>query len=141
MDYWRGEIAIFREFKNDIRDFLKEGKIGEVKKLIPIFKIYKKGFLRLIEQEDKKDLKIKEEDYKKIQNTGLKENWDSEKKLPAQPLAQGLLTQDQYDIAHLLNGFRTAEDISSEMNLPIEEVYTIFKTIDDLGLLEYIELI
>ena len=67
--------------------------------------------------------------------------WNTEKKLPLQPLAQGLLSQDQYDIAHLLNGFRTAEEISSKIKLPIEEVYVILKGIDDLGLLAYIELI
>jgi hypothetical protein len=138
LDYWRGEILMFKDFRNDIKEVLREGKIGEVKKIIPLFKVYKKNFLKLIEQ---KDLNIKEAAYKKSLNIEGNKEWDTEKKLPKQPLSQGLLSEHQYKIAHLLNGFRTAEEIASEMKLPIEEVYVILKSIDDLGLLEYIELI
>jgi len=141
LDYWKGEIIMFKDFKNDIRKSLKEGKIGEVKKIIPLFKVYKKNFLKLIEQEGNKDLKIKEAVYKKIMSIEGNKEWDTKKKLPKQPLAQGLLSEHQYSVAHLLNGFRTAEELASEMKLTIEEIYVLLKTIDDLGLLEYIELI
>ena len=141
MDYWGGQISIFHDFKDVMRDVLKNGQIGEVRNYIPIFKIYIKSFFKLLGKENKKDLKIKKEVYKKGLKIEDKTSWITEKKLPKQTLAQGLLDEHQYNIAHLVDGFRTADEIAAEMNLPVEEIYKVLKTIDDLGLLEYIELI
>ena len=141
MDYWGGQISPFQDFKEVMRRVLKDGQIGEVKKSIPIFKIYIKSFLKILGQASKKDLKIKEGDYNKALKIEDKSAWITDKKLPTQTLAQGLLNEHQYNIAHLVDGFKTADDIATETKLPIEDIYKVLKTIDDLGLLEYIELI
>ncbi len=141
LESWTGETAIFRDFRMVIRDIFENGQIGEVKAYIPIFKIYKKPFLKLLGQEDQKNLEIKEEDYKK----GLEFEKEflryTETRLLKQPVAQGFLNSFQYKIAHLIDGFHTVDQIADEMQLPVEEIYKVIKKIDDLGLLEYIELI
>lgn len=141
LDYWSGEILMFKDFTTIIREVLKDGQIGVVKIRIPIFKIYKKSFLKLFGQEEKKKIEIKEEDFRKVLEIGEKSLRNTEKMLPTQPIAQGFLNQRQYKIAHLLDGFHTAEEIAAEIKLPVEEIYKVIKIIDDLGLLAYIELI
>ena len=61
LDYWDGQLLKFREFKAVIRENLKNGLIAVVKKSIPIFKIYKKSFLKYLGQEKKKTLEIEDE--------------------------------------------------------------------------------
>jgi len=140
MDYWDGQLLKFREFKDVIRENLKNGLIGVVKKSIPIFKIYKKYFLKYIGQEKEKTLEIDEEKYKKALET--KENFlrNFDKEFPKQPIAQGYLNLNHYKLAHLLDGFHTIEDIANEKKLSIEEVYKNLKTLDDLDLLAYIKI-
>ncbi|MFX1393436.1 MAG: hypothetical protein ACFFAH_07665 [Promethearchaeota archaeon] len=141
LDYWSGEILMFKDFRKSIRNILKNGKIGERKKRIPLFKIYKKSFLKLLNQEEEKKIEIKEGDYRKFLESKGKSSLNTEKRLPKQPIAQGFLNPHQYKIAHLVDGFHTAEEIAAEMKLAVEEVFKVIKLIDDLGLLEYIELI
>jgi len=141
LDYWNGEIQKFSKFKEVIRKVLINGKIGEVKKNILILKSYKKSYLKLLGQEEKKNLEVKEEDYKKALEIKGKDPWDDEKKLPTPPIAQGYLDPHQYKIAHLFTGFKSPEDIATEMKLPVEEIYKVLKELDDLGLLEYIEIV
>ncbi len=140
LDYWDGQLLKFREFKADIRENLKNGLIGVVKKSIPIFKIYKKFFLKYLGIEKKKTLELEEEKYIKALET--KENFLSniDKEFPKQPIAQGYINLNHYKIAHLLDGFHTIEDIAVEKELSIEELYKNLKTLDDLGLLAYIKI-
>lgn len=141
LEYWNGELATFRDFRKVIREELEDGQIGEVKKYIPIFKIYKKQFLKRIEQENKKSLEIKEADYKVALEIEEKSPIDYDKTFPKQPIAQGFFKPYQYKIAHFLNGFHTPEDIADKLKVPVEDIYKTLKKIDDLGLLAYIELV
>ncbi|MFX1274493.1 MAG: hypothetical protein ACFFBP_01120 [Promethearchaeota archaeon] len=138
---WDGRLIKFKDFNMVIRDLLKDGQIGVVKNNIPIFKIYKKSFLKLFGLKNLKKIQLKEEIYKKVKDNDGKKSWNKDIRLPEQSISQGLLTQLQYKIAHLFNGFNTSEDIAHKMNLPIEEIYKILKKIDELGLISYIELI
>ena len=141
IDYWKGQITPFLDFREVMRKFLKNGQIGEVKKSIPIFKVYIKPFFKFLEQGDKKNLQIKEADYRKSFEIEGESPLSSERRLPKQPIAQGLLKPYQYKIAHMFDGFQTIEDIAAKLKIPVEDVYKVLKIIDDLGLLEYIELI
>ena len=140
LDYWDGQLLKFREFKAIIRENLKNGLIGVVKKSIPIFKIYKKFFLKYLGQEKEKTLEIDEEKYKKALET--KENFlcNIEKEFPKQPIAQGYLNINHYKIAHLLDGFHTIEDIATEKKLSIEELYKNIRRLNEMGLLDFIRI-
>ncbi len=141
LDNWTGNIQMFREFSKKINDELKQGRIGVVNIRIPLLKIFKKSFLRTFKQYLIRDLNIYQDEYKQILNREEKPNWLMDKSLPKQTVAQGFLSSEQYQIAHLIDGFHTIEEISTAVNKPIEEIYKILKILDDLGLLTYIEII
>ena len=140
LDSWTGNIQMFLEFGKDINDTLNQGRIGVVNIRVPILKIFKKPFLKSFNELFITDLDIYQDNYKKIKDTEEKPEWLKEKVLPKQTVAQGFLSSKQYEVAHLINGFSTAEEISSKVNLPVEEIYKILKILDDLGLLTYVEI-
>ena len=139
--HWDGRLLKFKDFKKIIREILKVGQIGIVKKQLPLFKVYKKSFLKLFGLKNLKNIRLKEDVYKNVKNEEQKEGWDKSIRLPEQAIAQGYLTPLQYELAHLFNGFHTVEDIANKTNQSIEEIYKTLKTIDQLGLLAYIEFI
>ena len=139
--HWDGRLLKFKDFKKVIREILEEGQIGIVKKQLPLFKVYKKSFLKLFGLKNLKHIRLKEDVYKSVENEEQEKGWDKEIRLPEQAIAQGYLTPLQYELAHLFNGFHTIEEVANKMSLSIEEVYKTLKRIDQLGLLAYIEFI
>jgi len=139
--HWDGRLFKFKDFKKVIRKFLKDGQIGIVKTQIPLFKVYIKPFLELFGLKDSKNIILKEDDYNKIKTEEAKKGWDKGMRFPEQSIAQGFLTPLQYKLAHFFNGFHTIEDVAYKMNLSIEEVYKILKSIDQLKLITFIEFI
>ena len=80
---------------------------------------------------------LSEEDLRQAEDK--KPEWTS-KRLPKQVITQGFLTNKQYDIAHIADGFHTISEIAEEAGTPMAEVQTIIDSLDQLGLLKFIEI-
>jgi len=137
IESWSGDVRIFKDFDKIIDTILKVGKIAEVKLKIPILKIYKKDFLKSRAKIAKKGMVLSEEDLRRAEDK--KPEWTS-KRLPKQVITQGFLTNKQYDIAHIADGFHTIAEIAEETGTPEVEVQTIIDSLDQLGLLKFIEI-
>ena len=68
-----------------------------------------------------------------------KPEW-TRKRLPKQVVSQGFLNTQQYEIAHLADGFHTVADIAEEVGVPVGDVQVIIDSLDSLGLLQFIEI-
>ena len=80
---------------------------------------------------------LSEDDLRQAEDK--KPEWTS-KRLPKQVITQGFLTNKQYDIAHIADGFHTIAEIAEEAGTPEAEVQTIIESLDQLGLLKFIEI-
>lgn len=137
IEAWSGDVRIFKDFNQVIDDVLENGKIAEIQLKIPILKIYKKDFLNSQAKIAKKGLVLSEEDLRKSEDK--KPEW-TKKRLPKQVITQGFLDRKQYEIAHLADGFHTIAEIAEEAGTPQSEVQTIIDSLDQLGLLKFIEI-
>ena len=134
---WKGDVRLFKGFIGTIDEILQNGKIAEIKLKIPILKIYKKDFLKSQAKIAKKGLLLSEEDLRKVSDQ--KPEW-TKKRLPKQVVSQGFLNTQQYEIAHLADGFHTVADIAEEVGVPVGDVQVIIDSLDSLGLLKFIEI-
>lgn len=138
LEGWRGEITIFKDFKKEAQDILKDGKHGEIILRVPILKIYKKQFLAVNATISKKNMVWKREEYRNA--TKIKDvPWIMNKKLPSQVVAQGYLSDNTYKIAHLADGIHSLEEIADQSGISGEDATRMIQTLDDLGLIDYIE--
>jgi hypothetical protein len=137
LEGWSGDVRIFRDFDQVIDEILLNGKIAEIELKLPILKIFKKDFLRSQKQIVKKGLVLSEEDLREVKD--VKPDW-TEKRLPKQIITQGFLDKKQYKIAHLADGFHTIAEIAEESGRPELEIQRIVGSLDDLGLLSFIEI-
>ncbi|MHA1273873.1 MAG: helix-turn-helix transcriptional regulator [Promethearchaeota archaeon] len=137
LDSWSGDVRIFRGFEKVIDEILENGKVAEFPLKIPILKIFKKDFIKSQSKLAKKGLVISEDDLRKV--TDKKPEW-TKKRLPKQVITQGFLTEREYEIAHLADGFHTVEEIAEEAGIPEAEVQKIIDNLDKLGLLKFIEI-
>ncbi|TFF99887.1 MAG: hypothetical protein EU540_06050 [Promethearchaeota archaeon] len=134
---WSGDVRIFKDFGDVVDKTLEKGRIAEIQLKIPILKIYKKDFLKSQAKIAKKGLILSEDDLRKAEDK--KPEW-TEKRLPKQVITQGFLDKKQYEIAHLADGFHTIAEIAEEAGTPQSEVQTIINSLDQLGLLKFIEI-
>ncbi|MFW9897761.1 MAG: hypothetical protein ACFFDO_00675 [Candidatus Thorarchaeota archaeon] len=134
---WSGDVRIFKDFNPVIDGVLENGKVAEIQLKIPILKIYKKDFLKSQAIIAKKGLVLSEEDLRKCEDK--KPEW-TKKRLPKQVITQGFLDKKQYEIAHIADGFHTIAEIAEEAGTPQSEVQTIIDSLDQLGLLKFIEI-
>lgn len=137
LDSWSGDVRIFKGFEKVIDEILENGKVAEFPLKIPILKIFKKDFIKSQSKLAKKGLVISEDDLRKV--TDKKPEW-TKKRLPKQVITQGFLSERDYEIAHLADGFHTVEDIAEEAGIPEAEVQKIIDNLDKLGLLKFIEI-
>lgn len=137
LENWAGDVRIFKGFEKEIDEILENGRISEFPLKIPILKIFKKDFIKSQAKLAKKGLVLSEDDLRKV--TDKKPDW-TKKRLPKQVITQGFLTEKQYEIAHFADGFHTIEEIAEEAGIPEAEVQKIIDSLDDLGLLKFIEI-
>ncbi|MFX0038956.1 MAG: hypothetical protein ACFFCY_15615 [Promethearchaeota archaeon] len=137
LESWSGDVRIFRDFDNIIDEILQNGRLAEIQLKLPILKIFKKDFQKSQKQIEKKGLVLSEEDLRQVRDQ--KPEWTS-KRLPKQVITQGFLDKKQYKIAHLADGFHTISEIAEESGRPESEIQRIIKSLDDLGLLSFIEI-
>ncbi|MFX1315625.1 MAG: hypothetical protein ACFE9T_07150 [Promethearchaeota archaeon] len=137
LDDWSGDIRIFRDFESVIDEILLNGRIAEIQLKIPILKIFEKDFRKSQKQIAKKGLVISEEDLR--ETSDKKPEWAS-KRLPKQIITQGFLDKKEFKIAHLADGFHTLSEIAEESGRPESEIQRIMDSLDNLGLLSFIEI-
>lgn len=137
LENWSGDVRIFRDFEQIIDDVLKRGRLAEIQLRLPILKIFKKDFQKSQKQIAKKGLILSEEDLREVRDA--KPEWTS-KRLPKQIITQGFLDKKEYKIAHLADGFHTISEIAEESGRPEGEIQRIIGSLDDLGLLSFIEI-
>ena len=134
---WSGDVRIFREFEPIIDGILQYGKVAEIKLTIPILKIFKKDFLKSQKRIAKKGLVLSEEDLREVKD--VKPEWTA-KRLPKQVIAQGVLDAEEFEIAHLADGFHTIPEIAEESGRPESEIQKIINNLDKLELLSFVEI-
>ncbi len=137
LEGWSGDVRIFRDFEGVIDEILKVGKVAEIQLKIPILKIFKKDFMKSQKQIAKKGLMLSEEDLREVKD--VKPEWAA-KRLPKQVIAQGVLNDEEFDIAHLADGFHTLSDIAEESGHPVPEIQKIMNNLDKLELLSFVEI-
>ncbi|UCD00440.1 MAG: hypothetical protein JSV23_05980 [Promethearchaeota archaeon] len=137
LEGWSGDIRIFREFEPVIDDILKTGRVAEIQLKLPILLIFKKDFLKSQKRIAKKGLVLSEEDLREVKD--VRPEWTA-KRLPKQVITQGFLDKKEYKIAHLADGFHTISEIAEESGRPEAEIQRIMGSLDDLGLLSFIEI-
>ncbi len=137
LESWSGDVRIFRNFEAVIDEVLQKGKIAEIQLKIPILKIFKKDFVKSQKQIAKKGLVISEEDLREVKD--VKPEWTA-KRLPKQVITQGFLNEKEFEIAHLADGFHTTAEIAEETGRPEAEIHRIIASLDDLGLLSFIQI-
>ncbi|MFX1378487.1 MAG: hypothetical protein ACFFA4_05290 [Promethearchaeota archaeon] len=137
LENWSGDVRIFRDFDQVIDGILENGKLAEIELKLPILKIFKKDFQKSQKQIAKRGLVLSEEDLRKVRDQ--KPEW-TEKRLPKQVITQGFLDKKEYKIAHLADGFHTISEIAEEGGRPESEIQKIIKSLDDLGLLSFIDI-
>ena len=133
---WNTNINIFLDFKETIDKILKNGTIAEITIRIPLLKVFRRQFKRTFNLLSKKDLIVSENDL--MTNREKNFEWLS-KRLPKQVITQGFLNAKEYEIAHMMNGFRTVEQIAEELGMPAREVQKILYHLNSLGLLKFID--
>ncbi|MFW9874733.1 MAG: hypothetical protein ACFFG0_16620 [Candidatus Thorarchaeota archaeon] len=137
LEGWSGDVRIFRDFEKVIDKILKSGKVAEIQLKIPILKIFKKDFLKSQKHIAKKGLMLSEEDLLEVKD--VKPDWTA-KRLPKQVIAQGVLVEEEFNIAHLADGFHTISDIAEESGRPEAEIQKIMNNLDKLELLSFVEI-
>jgi hypothetical protein len=137
LESWSGDVRIFRDFDQVIDEILKNGKLAEIQLKLPILKMFKKDFQKSQKQIAKRGLMLSEQDLRQVRDQ--KPDWTA-KRLPKQVITQGFLDKEEYKIAHLADGFHTISEIAEEGGRPESEVQKIIKSLDDLGLLSFIDI-
>lgn len=137
LEGWSGDVRIFRDFEQVIDDILQIGKVAEIQLKIPILKIFEKDFRKSQKRIEKKGLILSEEDLREVKD--VKPEWTA-KRLPKQVIAQGVLDEKEFDIAHLADGFHTIADIAEESGRPEADIQKIMNNLDKLELLSFVEI-
>ncbi len=137
LESWSGDVRIFRDFDQVIDEILRSGRLAEIELKLPILKIFKKDFQKTQKQIAKKGLVLSKEDLREVKD--VKPGWVS-KRLPKQIITQGFLDKKEFKIAHLADGFHTISEIAEESGRPESEIQRIIGSLDDLGLLSFIEI-
>ncbi|MFX1364648.1 MAG: hypothetical protein ACFFCE_12740 [Promethearchaeota archaeon] len=137
LDEWSGDVRIFRDFDSIIDEVLDNGKLAEIQLKLPILKIYKKDFQKSQKIIAKKGLMLSEEDLRVVRDQ--KPEWTT-KRLPKQVITQGFLDKQDFNVAHLADGFHTIAEIAEESGRPETEIQRLIGALDDLGLVSYIDI-
>ncbi|MFW9825948.1 MAG: hypothetical protein ACFFE4_23615 [Candidatus Thorarchaeota archaeon] len=137
LESWSGDVRIFRNFEEVIDEILNHGKVAEIQLKIPILKIFEKDFKKSQKSIAKKGLVLSEEDLREIKD--VRPEWTS-KRLPKQVISTGVLDSQEFDIAHLADGFHTISDIAEESGRPESEIEKIMNNLDKLELLSFVEI-
>lgn len=138
IENWSGDVRIFKGFDEIIDDITENGFVSEIPIKIPILKIFKKEFEKSQQEIKKKGLVLKETDLTSNIEKIEPPEWATRKKLPKQVVSQGIISQKEFDIAHVCDGFHTVEKIAEELGIPEPEIQTVIEKLDELELLKWV---
>jgi len=138
IESWSGDVRIFKGFENVIDEILENGKASEVPIKIPILKIFKKDFEKSQKDIKKKGIVLKEIDLTSNIEKIEPPEWAKTKKLPKQVVSQGIITENEFEIAHICDGFHTVEKIAEEVGIPENEIQSVIEKLDELELLKWV---
>jgi len=138
IESWSGDVRIFKGFESVIDEILENGKASEVPIKIPILKIFKKDFEKSQKDIRKKGIVLKEVDLTSNIEKIEPPEWAKTKKLPKQVVSQGIISDKEFEIAHICDGFHTVEKIAEEVGIPETEIQSVIEKLDELELLKWV---
>lgn len=133
LENWSGDVRAFREFSGYVDEVLEKGKVAEVPRELPLLKLFKKSY-----KKEKKNLKKGTKlDTHVLETEDAERKW-MKKRLPRQVISQGMITEQEYEIAHMCDGFSDIPDIAEKAGINTEKAQTI---VDKLKRLEMIQMV
>jgi len=135
LESWSGDVRIFREFSTRVDEVLQKGKVAEVPREIPLLKLYEKYY----KKEQKMLKKGTTLDTTVLKQENVERSW-LKKRLPKQVVSQGLITQEEYEIAHLCNGFSDVNEIAEKIGKNVEYVQEVINKLDRLEMIKMIKI-
>jgi hypothetical protein len=135
VDNWNGDIRAFKDFEPIMDDVLKGGLVAEVPREYPVLALFEKDYKNELKVLKKGiDVKTDKKDVVKQQNIKWKE-----KKMPQVVISQGYLTKEEYDIAHLCDGFHDYEEIAQMSNKSEEDIKKVVKKLEKLDMVKIVK--
>jgi hypothetical protein len=131
---WSGDVRIFKDFGKVIEDSLLMGKVAEVPRIMPLLKIYQKDY--------KKETKLLKKGTT-LDGSTLNEDkhmpW-KEKRLPQQVISQGVLNEEEYQVAHFCDGFNDISEIAEKTGITAEQAQIVVDKLDRLDMIKLLEI-
>ncbi|HMF33685.1 MAG TPA: hypothetical protein VKK79_19835 [Candidatus Lokiarchaeia archaeon] len=124
---WEGNLNVFTDFDEVIDEIMQNGLIAKVPREMPILEIYWKDYQKF-EANKMKGREVTEKEFEKF----------SAKRLPRQVVTQGYLSEKEYEVAHLCNGYNDADDISQKGGITMDALKTILDKLRNMGTLKAI---
>lgn len=133
-DDWKGDIRLFDEFKEFIDYTLRNGKAAEIPRTLPLLRLYERDYNNA-QKALKKAITLGENVLEEREIVEWKK-----KRLPEQVIKQGMLTDSEYQIAHLCDGSKDVNEIAEEVGINTEKAQLVIEKLDRLDLLKLIKL-
>jgi hypothetical protein len=124
---WEGNLNLFSDFDEVIDEIMQNGQVAKVPREIPILEIYWKGYQKF-EQNKQKGKEVSDREFQKY----------IAKRLPHQVVMQGYLSEEEYAVAHLCNGYNDMDDISEKGGVTADQLKTILDKLRQIGALKSI---
>lgn len=137
LDDWSGDVRKFKDFSKFLDEVLEMGLAAEIPRIMPLLKIFEKSY----KKENKllkKGMEITAKDQKSLDILS-KRDWLS-KKMPKQIVSQGMLTKDEYGLAHICDGFKDIHEIAEIAGVSTENAQVTVEKLKRLDLLKFITL-
>ena len=135
IESWNGDIRIFKPFEAKIDSILKTGKVAEIPREYPILALYEKDYKNELKTLNKGiDVKADSKEIVKKQSV----SWRN-KRMPQVVISQGYLTKEEYDIAHMCDGFHDYEEIAQSAGKTEDDIKKMVKKLIDLDMVKIIK--
>lgn len=133
LEQWAGDVRVFRPFSAYIDDVLQHGKVAEIPRELPLLKLFEKDY-----QKEQKTLKKGDTiGANALKTEEQKRDWLS-KRIPKQVVSQGMISEDDYKIAHMCDGFSDINEIAEKAGMSVEKVQS---SVEKLNRLEMIKIL
>ncbi|MBN2155091.1 MAG: hypothetical protein JW776_03540 [Candidatus Lokiarchaeota archaeon] len=131
---WKGDVRIFEEFDEYIDYTLRNGKAAEIPRTLPLLRIFDKDYKKA-QKALKKGATLGED----ILEESVSVEWKN-KRLPEQVIKQGMLTENEYKIAHLCDGSKDINEIAEEIGITFESAQLVIDKLDRLDMIKLVRL-
>lgn len=132
---WNGDIRMFKPFEAKLDSILKMGKVAEIPREYPVLGLYEKDYKNELKTLNKGiDVKADSKEIAKKQTV----SWRN-KRMPQVVISQGYLTKEEYDIAHMCDGFHDYEEIAQMAGKTEEDIKKIINKLIGLDMVKIIK--